>query len=253
MTVGEGGVRTPLLISGSKIDGGKRVDSFAYVWDLMPTILDIAGIEHPDSYQGRPVEPMRGRSLKGVRKGTAQGVYGVDEVVAGELPPSEAASRSPSPRFLGVPQRPAIGIGSTCRRLPPTRRAKQADAHGRGATGRRRSVPASKPGRPPGAGPWRRIKPTPPQRQAEVLLGQQYQRQECRRFGPLLPELPVRLRAAGRRERLPDRTPTTGNPWMKLKRCRPFRRRASSSAATPARGHRRKGSRGRCLTVVSHR
>ena len=85
LTVAEGGIRTPLIIAGPGVDSGRQVDSFVYVWDLMPTILDYAGIEHPQTFQGREVEPMRGRSLSGVLAGSAEVVYGDDDVIAGEL------------------------------------------------------------------------------------------------------------------------------------------------------------------------
>jgi arylsulfatase len=51
----------------------------------MPTILDLAGIPHPEKYQGRQVERMRGKSLKGVLTGSTQTVYGADEFVGGEM------------------------------------------------------------------------------------------------------------------------------------------------------------------------
>jgi arylsulfatase len=51
----------------------------------MPTILELAGVSHPESYQGRTVESMRGRSLKGLLNGTTEAVYGADEFIAGEL------------------------------------------------------------------------------------------------------------------------------------------------------------------------
>ena len=85
MTVGEGGIRTPLLIAGPGLREGQQVNSLAYVWDIMPTILELAGITHPESYQGRTVERMHGRSLKDVLHGTTQAVYGEDEFIAGEL------------------------------------------------------------------------------------------------------------------------------------------------------------------------
>jgi hypothetical protein len=40
MPVGEGGIRCPLLIAGPGVKGGRQVDAFAYVWDIMPTVLD---------------------------------------------------------------------------------------------------------------------------------------------------------------------------------------------------------------------
>ncbi|EXJ77351.1 arylsulfatase [Capronia epimyces CBS 606.96] len=43
--------------------GGAVTDAFATVMDLVPTILELAGLEHPGtSYQGRPIAPLRGRS-----------------------------------------------------------------------------------------------------------------------------------------------------------------------------------------------
>jgi arylsulfatase len=85
MTVGEGGIRIPLLIAGPDVKGGRQVDAFAYVWDLMPTILDYAGIAHPEEFRGREVARMRGRSLTGVLAGSTDAVYDDDEFVAGEM------------------------------------------------------------------------------------------------------------------------------------------------------------------------
>ena len=85
MTVAEGGIRSPLLIAGPGVKGDRQVDAFAYVWDLMPTLLDMAGVAHPKTYRGRQVERPRGKSLQGVLAGTAQRVYGPEEFVGGEM------------------------------------------------------------------------------------------------------------------------------------------------------------------------
>jgi arylsulfatase len=85
MTVGEGGIRSPLLIAGPGVKGGRQVDAFSYVWDVMPTVLDLAGVPHPAKYQGRHVERMRGKSLQGVLTGSAKAVYGADDLVGGEM------------------------------------------------------------------------------------------------------------------------------------------------------------------------
>ncbi|MEN8130195.1 MAG: sulfatase-like hydrolase/transferase [Pseudomonadota bacterium] len=66
IAVSEGRIRSPLLIAGPGAKGGRQVDAFGYVWDLMPTILELAGIPHPEKYQGRQVEPTRGKALTGV-------------------------------------------------------------------------------------------------------------------------------------------------------------------------------------------
>ncbi len=85
MTVGEGGIRSPLIVSGPGVKGGRRVDAFSYVTDLMPTLLDVAGIDHPKAFRGRAVEPARGRSLGAVLSGAQTSVYGADEFIGGEM------------------------------------------------------------------------------------------------------------------------------------------------------------------------
>jgi arylsulfatase len=85
MTVAEGGIRSPLLIAGPGVKGGRQADAFAYVWDIMPTILEYARIPYPEKYQGRKIERMRGRSMKGVLTGSKQTVYGAKDLVGGEM------------------------------------------------------------------------------------------------------------------------------------------------------------------------
>jgi arylsulfatase len=85
MTVGEGGIRSPLIVSGPGVDGKRRADAFSYVTDIMPTVLEMAGLDHPKTFRGREVERMRGRSLAGVLSGTRTSVYAADEFVGGEM------------------------------------------------------------------------------------------------------------------------------------------------------------------------
>lgn len=85
MTVSEGGIRVPLLISGPGIIKGKQNDAFTYVWDVMPTILELAGVEYPAELNGRELEAMRGRSMSGLLDGTKDAIYGPDEFVGGEM------------------------------------------------------------------------------------------------------------------------------------------------------------------------
>lgn len=85
MTVGEGGIRSPLLISGPGIEGGRQIGSFAYVTDIMPTILELAGADYPAKFQGRKIEPMRGRSMADMLDGTKKAIYSADEFVGGEM------------------------------------------------------------------------------------------------------------------------------------------------------------------------
>lgn len=61
----EGGIRVPAIISfpgAAKISGISH--EFMSVMDLLPTFLEIAGVDHPgESYRGREVLPVTGKSL----------------------------------------------------------------------------------------------------------------------------------------------------------------------------------------------
>ncbi len=85
MTVGEGGIRSPLLVAGPGVKSGLQTDAFGYVWDIMPTILDMTGIQHPGETGNKTIETMRGRSLLGVLDGSVQQAYSDDDFVGGEM------------------------------------------------------------------------------------------------------------------------------------------------------------------------
>jgi arylsulfatase len=85
MTTGEGGIRTPLIIAGPGVKGGRQVDAFAYVWDVMPTVLELTGIQQPKEFRGRPLEPMMGKSLSGVLNSSENEVYSAEDYIGGEL------------------------------------------------------------------------------------------------------------------------------------------------------------------------
>jgi arylsulfatase len=74
-----------MLIAGPGVKGGRQTDAFAYIWDVMPTILEFSGIPRPEKYQGRQVERMRGKSLKGVLTGSAKVAYDENDLVGGEM------------------------------------------------------------------------------------------------------------------------------------------------------------------------
>lgn len=84
-SVSEGGIRVPLIVSGPGIKSGVQNDAFAYVWDIMPTILEITGTRYPDKMNGHDIEPMRGRSIRGLFNGSAKQAYGDDEYIGGEM------------------------------------------------------------------------------------------------------------------------------------------------------------------------
>ena len=85
LTVAEGGIRVPLIIAVPGMDGPSISHAFGYVWDIMPTLLELAGVDHPKQHNGQDVEPMKGRSLVPLVSGEAEDVYAEDEYVAGEL------------------------------------------------------------------------------------------------------------------------------------------------------------------------
>ena len=84
---GEGGIRTPLIISGVPGSQPKQVQgSLTHVTDIAPTLLDLAGIARPGtSYKGEPIEAMMGHSLLPLLKGQAHQAHPVDEVIGYEL------------------------------------------------------------------------------------------------------------------------------------------------------------------------
>jgi arylsulfatase A-like enzyme len=84
---GEGGMRVPLIVAGASIPAAPRLsNAFAYVTDITPTILDMAGVSPPAShYGGRPVEPVSGRSLLPVIRGDIETVYAPTDVTGYEL------------------------------------------------------------------------------------------------------------------------------------------------------------------------
>ena len=61
----EGGIRAPFLVKlpGETPNAGTMNHSFLHVRDIMPTILEIAGIEHPREINGHRVVPMHGTSV----------------------------------------------------------------------------------------------------------------------------------------------------------------------------------------------
>lgn len=79
----EGGIRTPLLVKlpGTMPNAGTMNHSFFHIRDIMPTILDVAGIELTESINGRPVVPMWGSSVLDLFSGNTMSPYvGADQV-----------------------------------------------------------------------------------------------------------------------------------------------------------------------------
>ncbi|MCU1751995.1 arylsulfatase [Pseudomonas sp. 6D_7.1_Bac1] len=89
---GEGGLRTPLIVSGVPGMQGNRISkAFAHVTDIVPTILEVAGVPaHNGQYQGKTVEPMIGSSLVPVLRGVSERAHPEDQAIGYELSGSAA-------------------------------------------------------------------------------------------------------------------------------------------------------------------
>ena len=85
-TATEGGLRVPLVVAGPDLPDTGVIDGRAHVIDLVPTMLDIAGLD--------PVAPdIRGRSLLPMLSGARTAVYGDDEAVGFEVSGNSALYR----------------------------------------------------------------------------------------------------------------------------------------------------------------
>ncbi|ESK89863.1 arylsulfatase [Moniliophthora roreri MCA 2997] len=84
----EGGIRVPMIVNyppWTEKRAGKIVDAFATVMDIAPTVLDLAGIEHPGAiFRGRSVEGMRGKSWRTFFEGPE--VRGVEAIHTSDDP-----------------------------------------------------------------------------------------------------------------------------------------------------------------------
>ena len=87
----EGGIRSPLIISGPGVSyQGEVVDSVAHVMDMTPTFLELAGVKYPATYKGRPVEQPRGKSLVSLLSKKSSTVRGPDDAIGWEYNNSKA-------------------------------------------------------------------------------------------------------------------------------------------------------------------
>jgi len=85
--VAEGGIRSPLIISGPGVKGAGELnkDAVLHVKDIAPTLLELAGVQHPSTYKGREVVPMQGKSWVGMLEGRTQSPRGADDWLGWEL------------------------------------------------------------------------------------------------------------------------------------------------------------------------
>ncbi|MEE8313765.1 MAG: arylsulfatase [Myxococcota bacterium] len=91
----EGGMRVPLIVHHPvRMQRGVKTDAFAYVSDITPTLLELAGASAPEgSYGGRDVHAITGKSMLGLLEGTQERVHGPSDFIAYELAGSAAVFR----------------------------------------------------------------------------------------------------------------------------------------------------------------
>ena len=81
----EGGIRVPFIINYRGLKTTGLTAARAHVSDIMPTLLDLAGVALPGTeFDGRPVLPVTGVSMKPLLDGTTTSTRPPDDVVADE-------------------------------------------------------------------------------------------------------------------------------------------------------------------------
>ncbi|NOQ77390.1 MAG: sulfatase-like hydrolase/transferase [Methylococcaceae bacterium] len=85
--VSEGGIRSPLIVSGPGVKGAGKLNKKAvlHTMDIAPTILELAGIEHSPVYKGHKIAPMQGKSWVGMLDGSTQSPRTSDDWLGWEL------------------------------------------------------------------------------------------------------------------------------------------------------------------------
>jgi arylsulfatase A-like enzyme len=85
--VSEGGIRSPLIVSGPGVKGSGELNKKAvlHVMDIAPTILELAGIQHSSTYKGREVTPVQGKSWVGMLNGKTSSPREADDWLGWEL------------------------------------------------------------------------------------------------------------------------------------------------------------------------
>jgi arylsulfatase A-like enzyme len=107
----EGGLRVPLIVRfPGVVEPGSKVEKFAYVRDVLPTILEVAGVERPGmTYDGREIYAPDGISMLPVLKGEVETVRTEDHPVGYELAGSSAVFKG---RYKLMQNLPPKGTGA---------------------------------------------------------------------------------------------------------------------------------------------
>jgi arylsulfatase len=82
----EGGLRTPMIMAGPGVaDPGRISDSVTHVTDIAATILDAAGVAYPETFDGRAIAPLEGRSILPVIEGASASVRAPTDWIGMEM------------------------------------------------------------------------------------------------------------------------------------------------------------------------
>ncbi|MEO0650439.1 MAG: arylsulfatase [Planctomycetota bacterium] len=106
----EGGLRAPFIARfPGQVPGNSTTNAFGYVKDVFPTLLELAGAQHPGaSYRGREVHGPDGASAWPLLTGESDAIHASTEAIGYELAGSSAVfrgdfklSRNPAPKGAG--------------------------------------------------------------------------------------------------------------------------------------------------------
>lgn len=107
----EGGLRVPFIARfPGMIGAGESSNKFAFVKDVVPTMLEVAGVENPGtSYKGKEINAPDGKSMWSALTGEASAVHADDESIGYELAGSSAVFRG---KYKLVQNLPPKGTGA---------------------------------------------------------------------------------------------------------------------------------------------
>jgi arylsulfatase A-like enzyme len=82
----EGGIRTPMIVTGPEVRGGGRIsEAVVHVTDVPATLLALAGVVPPATRDDKPVAAVEGKSLTPLLDGTAPSVRTPEDWTGWEL------------------------------------------------------------------------------------------------------------------------------------------------------------------------
>lgn len=102
----DGGLRVPMIMAGPGIPAGAQRQALAFVTDVTPTLLELAGAAQADPPGALP---MTGRSLVPLLSGAAERVYGEADAFGIEVSGNAALFRD---RYKIVRNMPPVGDGA---------------------------------------------------------------------------------------------------------------------------------------------